>query len=332
MKLVKKKAFARAGLAGNPSDGYFGKTISIIVKNFCAQVIIYEWPEIEILPNQQDQCKFGNLDDLVEDIRLNGFYGGMRLIKATIARFVRYTIESGIKLPPVNFSLRYESNIPRQVGLAGSSAIITATFRGLCEFYEVVVPKEVLPNLILSVEKEDLGIGAGLQDRVAQVYEGLTYMDFDRSLMESRGYGEYESLRTELLPQMFLAYRTSLAEPSEVFHNNLRQRYESGEQLVIDTLNDIADYARQARDALVSGDIGRFRGAMDSNFDARTRIYNLNPKHVRMIELARELGAAANFAGSGGAIVGVLNGQQNFDALKQRFMQEGCAVIRPLYE
>lgn len=331
MKLVKTKAFARAGLAGNPSDGYFGKTISVIVKNFCAQVIIYEWPEIEILPNQQDQCKFGNLDDLVEDIRLNGFYGGMRLIKATIARFVRYTIESGIKLPPVNFSLRYESNIPRQVGLAGSSAIITATFRGLCEFYEVMVPKEVLPNLILSVEKEDLGIGAGLQDRVAQVYEGLTYMDFDRALMEARGYGEYESLQTELLPQMFLAYRTSLAEPSEVFHNNLRQRYESGEQLVIDTLNDIAEYAKEARDALVSGDIGRFRRAMDNNFDARTRIYNLNPKHVRMIELARELGAAANFAGSGGAIIGVLKGEQTFDALKQKFMKEGCAVIRPSY-
>lgn len=329
MKIVKTKAFARAGLAGNPSDGYFGKTLSIIVKNFCAQVVIYEWPELEILPNQQDQCKFGKLDDLIEDIRLNGFYGGMRLIKATIARFVRYTLEQGIKLPPVNFSLRYESNIPRQVGLAGSSAIITATFRGLCDFYNVVVPKEVLPNLILSVEKEDLGIGAGLQDRVAQVYEGLTYMDFDRRLIESRGYGEYEPLNAELLPQLFLAYRTSLAEPSEVFHNNLRQRYESGEKLVVETLNDIAGYAKEARDALVVGDQAGLRRAMDRNFDARRKIYNLNPKHVRMIELARELGAAANFAGSGGAIVGVLDGDEAFNSLKREFTKEGCAVVRP---
>lgn len=330
MKLVKTKSFARAGLAGNPSDGYFGKTLSVIIKNFCAQVVIYEWPELEILPNQQDQCKFGKLDELVEDIRLNGFYGGMRLIKATIARFVRYTLENGIELPPVNFSLRYESNIPRQVGLAGSSAIITATFKGLCEFYDVVVPKEVLPNLILSVEKDDLGIGAGLQDRVAQVYEGLTYMNFDRELMDSRGYGDYESLGTDLLPQLFLAYRTSLAEPSEVFHNNLRQRYESGERLVIDTLDEIAGYAREARDALVARDMGGLRRAMDSNFDARKRIYNLNPKHVRMIELARKLRAAANFAGSGGAIIGVFEGEEAFNALKREFTKEGCAVIRPL--
>ena len=29
---------ARAGLIGNPSDGYFGKTISVIVRDFAAQV------------------------------------------------------------------------------------------------------------------------------------------------------------------------------------------------------------------------------------------------------------------------------------------------------
>lgn len=34
---------------------------------------------------------------------------------------------------------------------------------------------EVRPNLILAAEKE-LGIVAGLQDRVAQVYGGLVYM------------------------------------------------------------------------------------------------------------------------------------------------------------
>ena len=31
MELLRKKAYARAGLIGNPSDGYHGKTISIMV-------------------------------------------------------------------------------------------------------------------------------------------------------------------------------------------------------------------------------------------------------------------------------------------------------------
>ena len=77
-----------------------------------------------------------------------------------------------------NFSIRYESNIPRQVGLAGSSAIIVATLRCLMEFYGVDIPQRVQPSLVLSVETEELGIAAGLQDRVIQVYEGVVFMDF----------------------------------------------------------------------------------------------------------------------------------------------------------
>jgi glucuronokinase len=49
------------------------------------------------------------------------------------------------------------------------------------EFYGVDIPLEAQPMLVLSVEKEELGIGAGLQDRVIQVYEGLVYMDFDKA-------------------------------------------------------------------------------------------------------------------------------------------------------
>src|SRR6185503_3561627 len=169
MRIFKTKAYARAGLIGNPSDGYHGKTISLIVKNFAANVVIYEWPHLEIMPTRQDQCRFDSLNEMLHDVRLNGYYGGMRLVKGSLKRFAEYCAEQGIELPALNFSLRYDSNIPRQVGLAGSSAIVTATMRALCQFYEMTIPREILPSLILSVERDELGIGAGLQDRVAQV-------------------------------------------------------------------------------------------------------------------------------------------------------------------
>jgi glucuronokinase len=64
-----------------------------------------------------------------------------------------------------------------QTGLSGSSAIVCAALNCLLDFYNVrhVVKVEIRPNLILNAEKE-LGIVAGLQDRVAQVYGGLVYM------------------------------------------------------------------------------------------------------------------------------------------------------------
>ena len=113
-----------------------------------------------------------------------------------------------------NFSVRYQSNIPRQVGLAGSSAIIVATLRCLMEFYGVEIPRQVQPSLALSVETEELGIAAGLQDRVIQVYEGLVYMDFARDRMEERDglpCGVYEPLDPALLPPLYVAYSTDWA-------------------------------------------------------------------------------------------------------------------------
>ena len=39
--MIETYAYARAGLLGNPSDGYFGKTIAILVRNFRARVLLY---------------------------------------------------------------------------------------------------------------------------------------------------------------------------------------------------------------------------------------------------------------------------------------------------
>lgn len=63
------------------------------------------------------------------------------------------------------------------MGLSGSSAIVCAALNCLVDFYKVrhLIKVEVRPGLVLSAEKQ-LGIVAGLQDRVAQVYGGLVYM------------------------------------------------------------------------------------------------------------------------------------------------------------
>lgn len=68
-------------------------------------------------------------------------------------------------------------NFDFQTGLSGSSAIVCAALNCMLDFYKVrhLVKMEERPNLILDAEKE-LGIVAGLQDRVAQVYGGLVFM------------------------------------------------------------------------------------------------------------------------------------------------------------
>ncbi|MBX3276426.1 MAG: GHMP kinase [Acidobacteria bacterium] len=328
--MIRTKAYARAGLVGNPSDGYNGRTISLIVRNFAAEAIIYEWPEIEIIPTRQDQCRFNTLTQMLHDLEINGYYGGMRLVKAAIKRFADYCREQKIELPARNFSLRYGSTIPRQVGLAGSSAIITAVMRALMAFYEIDIKKEILPNLILETETREIGITAGLQDRVAQVYEGLVYMDFNREFMEEHKHGLYESMDAALLPPIYIAYQQELAEVSDVFHNNIRERYDSGERAVIDAISRIAEIAREAREALLKGDHAELARLMNENFDRRRSIYDLNLKHICMVELARKIGASAKFAGSGGSVIGTYEDEAMYTRLKEAFHKEGCAILKPI--
>ena len=91
--------------------------------------------------------------------------------QATCKKFYHYCSTKGIALAKRNFSLKYDTNIPRQVGLAGSSAIVTATLKCLMAFFHVTendIPMEIRPQFILDVEVAELCITAGLQDRVVQ--------------------------------------------------------------------------------------------------------------------------------------------------------------------
>jgi glucuronokinase len=331
MDIIRTRALARAGLLGNPSDGYHGKTISVAVPDFFAEAVLYEWDQIEIVWSQEDQNRFRSLDELVHDVRLHGYYGGIRLVKATIKKFAEFCQRQNLALPAKTFSIRYQSNIPRQVGLAGSSAIIVATLRALMAFYDVTISKRVQPSLALTVENEELGIAAGLQDRVIQVYEGVVYMDFDRTRMTTEcglACGVYEPLDPALLPPMYLAYDAAAGEPTEVVHNDLRSRYNRGDEDVHEAMRQFAQFAEDGRAALFARDWPKLSELMNANFDLRRSICRLAPRHVEMIETARTTGASAKFAGSGGAIVGSYTNGAMFAKLRQALEPVGCRVLQ----
>lgn len=328
--IIRARAFARAGLIGNPSDGYFGKTISFIVRNFFAEVTLYESPELEIVPNTRDQLQFASLQSLVYDVQCHGYYGGIRLLKAAIKAFHGHCAAKAIPLHGRNFTIRYQSNIPAQVGMAGSSAIVTACMRALMEFYQVQIPKPVLAGLVLSVETRELGIPAGLQDRVIQVYQGMVYMDFNRQIMDRQGYGDYEELDPALLPPLYIAYRTDLAEGTEVFHNDIRGRFNRGEPAVLAAMEYWAALAAEVRALLLAGRGAEIGPILDRNFDKRCEIYQISEGNLRMVQAARSAGASAKFTGSGGAIVGSYTDEAMYQEVEKRLAQIGVKVFKPV--
>jgi glucuronokinase len=314
---------------GNPSDGFFGRALSVAVRDFSATVTLEESADLRIEPGPTDVEVFESLDHLARAVALEGYYGGRRLIKAAIKTFHSSCGTEGVRLPSRNFTARYDTSVPRQVGLGGSSAIVTAAVRALMVFYGVDIPREVQPGLILAAEVDELGITAGLQDRVVQVYEGLVYMDFDRRVMEEHGHGSYQPLDPDLLPRIFLAHQAGPAKVSGRVLNGLKNRWEEGDPEARETLAAIADLAVEGKAALLERDHDRFSALMNRNFDLRRRIMTVSEGDLAMVEAARGVGASAKLAGSGGAVIGIAHTETVMREVAGVLGALGARVLEP---
>ncbi|KAJ1175301.1 hypothetical protein NDU88_000589 [Pleurodeles waltl] len=336
VKTITCRSYARIGIIGNPSDGYNGKTIAMTIANFWAESTISESKQLILLPHPlNDPTEFGSLQDLYHISRKEGYLGGLRLLQATCKKFYHYCSEKGIALPKQNCTLKYNVNIPRQVGLAGSSAIVSATLKCLMQFYNLKdddLPKSIRANFILDVETEELFIVAGLQDRVVQVYEGLIYMDFSKDLMDKQGFGQYEYMDPSHLPPFWLAY---LRDPSDsgVIHSDVRQRWLSGDPTVLETMKKFADLTDEAKRAMESRNWTELADLMSLNFELRRSLFtdaSLGTGNLKMIEIAKQHGSAAKLPGSGGAVVGLCLDPEKLVPLKKTFQEAGfvfCHVI-----
>ncbi len=329
--IISTRAYPRAALIGNPSDGFFGKTIAFVFSNYSAAVQLYETPELIIQPSPRDKTNFANLAALDAEITGFGYYGGIRLLKAAARRFFVYCRESDIILPERNFTIRYDSDIPNRLGLAGSSAIITAALRAMCLFYDVKLPLPEFANLVLAVEKNELSIPAGLQDRVAQAYEEPVFMDFEKSYMEKYHYGIYTPIQIPDGLNFYVAYRTDLAEGSEILHSRLRDDFNAGVPQVCDAMKEWADLTLQMKEALAAMNVPRMNMLINRNFDLRCEVCrgSISEKNLRMVQIARRVGASAKFTGSGGAVIGMYENENMFGYLKTEMKKYGVEVIKP---
>lgn len=289
-------ALARVALAGNPSDGYGGRTLAVTVCDFAATAT----------------AEPAGSEDRLEPPGP----GGAELMAATLAR-LREHIGAADPL-----ALSCETTVPREVGLAGSSAIVIACARAFLALHATSLPADELARLALAVETEDLGIAAGLQDRIVQSRETLVAMDFG-------GEPVYEELDPALLPPLFIAWHPDAAAPSGIAHAELKARHAAGDPHVTAALARLADLAREARQALIDGRPDDFAATLGASFDERLRVMPVDDHTAAMVELAREHGEGANSAGSGGAIVGTVPGADTWPALERELARAGAQTLRP---
>ena len=287
--------------------------------HFAAAVELEASDRLEIVATDDDLPVWSDVADLVDRVDRHGYGTGPQLLAATVRTFA--DVAASLQHPGVSrlgFRLGYQTSIPRQVGLGGSSALVVATLKALCELTELDIPAEVLPSIALRVETEQLGITAGLQDRVVQSYGGLVAMNFGEMQTDARfgvSHGEYRSHELDNLPPLFLAFREQAAEPSDGYHRILRRRYDEGDGAIRETLRSLAALVVEGEAALRWGNSERFGELVAENMRLRKLLGPIPDSQLELVEAANSLDLPATFAGSGGAVVGVYEDEEQLVTL-----------------
>jgi glucuronokinase len=157
-------------------------------------------------------------------------------------------------------------------------------------------------------------------------------MDLDSRLIEKRGYGLYERLDPKLLPPLYLSYRLDLSKVSGRALSDIRLAYEKKDAATIDALNRLAKIAAEGREAFLKQDFAKWPALMNANFDLRSRIMRISRSNLEMINTARRCCASAKFAGSGGSIIGIYDGEGTYERLVRELGRLGAKVINPTIE
>lgn len=298
MTSLTASAQARVGLLGNPSDIYGGRGLGFSVADLTATVRLAAAPGVK-LPSELFQAAW-----------------------TVMARELQAAGGDPTSRP---FELTFESDIPFQGGLSGSSALVIAALRAWARWFRTPISPRRVAELALEVENDVLGIRAGALDRVVQAHDGLLAMDFARPFVA----GAAERLDPALLPPMLLAWHGAPGESSGDVHAPVYARFEAGDEHVTQAMRRLAENADVGREALVRGDADRFRECVDLNFELRAQVFPIADADRALIELGRGAGAACKLPGSGGCVLMVCRDEAHLEQVQQACRDAGRETLRP---
>jgi glucuronokinase len=154
-------------------------------------------------------------------------------------------------------------------------------------------------------------------------------MNFDRQIIAAKKHGLYEPLDPDLLPNLYIAYKTELGKVSGKVLNDIKTRYDKGDPHVIETLTRIASLADAGKKALLERDYITLHQLMNENFDQRCQIMKISDSNMELVNTARQCGASATFTGSGGSVIGIYQNDDMLNKLVAEMRKVNARVIKP---
>jgi galactokinase/mevalonate kinase-like predicted kinase len=283
----------RAGIIGNPTDMYGGSVLSCSMA-MRARVSVMQAAEL-ILETGEEACKITGAVDLYP-----------RGDRFDIARAVL----DYLRLPPLACRVRYDSEIPLQSGMAGSTALVVALLYALRLWQGEKSNRYHLAEQARYVELNNLKVVCGYQDAYMCTFGGLNYLDFRGKQFYRRAEAELFATVEPLAPYVsdlpFVLGFTGVQHASSAVHRPLRERWLDGESVVVEGYRRITEIARTGKKALILQDWEQLGRLMNENHAVQRDLGGSGESNERLIASALKagaLGAKLAGAGDGGTII-----------------------------
>lgn len=321
---------ARAGVAGNPSDALGGAALAVPVTQLRARVEVRSSAAMTIRA-AVPAAPLRSVSSLVSAVGRYGHEGAERLVTAALVRLVAHLRETGQHVDDTPLDIAWCTDVPRSVGLAGSSALAIATIRALADRWGAALAPELVAALAFEAENVELGVAAGWMDRAVQAHDAPVLVETDR----------FHDVGGRLLPsiapvavgadlELVVAWDPAGAAPSGRLHGSLRERAAAGDPEVAAGVERLVVAAHAAAGALGAGDPAALASAVDASCDARAALGALDAATGALVARARSAGGSATSAGSGGAVL-VAPRDAPAEAIRSAFDSAGlpALVFRP---
>lgn len=286
--MIKVTAAGRAGIIGNPTDGYGGTLISCSIKNK-AVTTIEESKDLVIRNHTGETVLRWN-----NDFDNHGDY--FDIVRSVLRKLKVYDLKATISTT---------TNVPVQAGLAGSTAVIASVLSAVLAFQGKNLNRYEIAEINRDIELNYMKVQCGYQDAYMTTFGGLKYLDFRGKeyyrTWDKEQYGTVEDLSPYIDELPFVIAHTGIKHHSGSFHRPLRERWLEGDREVVKGYADIVEIAREGKKALINSKWEDFAYYMNKNHEIQDSLADSGLQNRKMIQVAKDNGAlAAKLAGAGG--------------------------------
>lgn len=307
---------ARANLIGNPTDIYGGAVLSCSV-DLRARVRVERASGLSLV-TAGEECEIRRKEDL--ERRGDAFDLGRAVLAA-------------LGIEGLEARVCYETDIPRQSGMGGSSALLVSLLQALRALGGAPLGRYELAEAARGIELELMKVVCGYVDQYMCAFGGLRHLDFrGKQLERPRGeepYATVESLSEEVEDLPFVLAYTGVQHLSGAVHSPIRERWLAGDPEVVAGYRRVTDLAGLGKRAFLARDWVRFGALMNENHAIQRGFGGSGASNERLVTAALEagaLGAKLAGAGDGGTIVALCR-EEDRARIERALRDVGAAAL-----